>query len=237
MAGELTHLGFIVDGNRRWARSRGLPTLEGHRRGFDRVDEVIDALKDTEVKYTSFFVFSTENWDRSQEEIDYLMDMIWKKIDKLTKKAQKENLRIVLMGRPERVDPKLWQRILQSEEDTKNNTGLSIIFCFNYGGKWEIADAANKAIRSAIEKPDSFVDITPEDFAKYLYHPEVPALDMVVRTSGEQRISGFQLWRSAYAEFWFVEKQFPDFTKDDALAAIEEFHQRHRRFGKWFLVK
>lgn len=90
MAGELTHLGFIVDGNRRWARSRGLPTLEGHRRGFDRVDEVIDVLKDTEVKYASFFIFSTENWDRSQEEIDYLMDMIWKKIDKLTKKAQKK---------------------------------------------------------------------------------------------------------------------------------------------------
>lgn len=90
MAGELTHLGFIVDGNRRWARSRGLPTLEGHRRGFDRVDEVIDVLKDTEVKYASFFIFSTENWDRSQEEIDYLMDMIWKKIDKLTKRLKRK---------------------------------------------------------------------------------------------------------------------------------------------------
>ena len=226
MAGELIHLGFIADGNRRWARARGLPTLEGHRRGFDRVDQLIDALMDTEVKFVSFFVFSTENWDRSPEEINYLMDLIGKKIDSLTKKAQKNNLRIVLMGRPEPVDPKLWQRLLKSEAETKDNTGLTVIFCFNYGGQWEIADAATKAIAAGETK------LTPETFAKYLYHPEVPALDMVVRTSGEERLSGFQLWRSAYAEFWFIEKNFPDMDKSDALAAIEEFHQRQRRFGK-----
>lgn len=241
MAGELTHLGFIADGNRRWARSHGLPTLEGHRRGFDCVDELIDTLKDTEVKYVSFFVFSTENWDRSQEEIDYLMDLIGKKITSLTKKAQKNNLRIILMGRPDPVDPKLWQRLLDAEAETKDNTGLNVIFCFNYGGLWEIADAANKAIHDALESreedgvtisSDDFINLTPDDFAKYLYHPEVPPLDMVVRTSGEQRLSGFHLWRSAYAELWFIEKNFPDITGEDALAAIEEFHQRHRRFGK-----
>lgn len=226
MAGELIHLGFIADGNRRWARARGLPTLEGHRRGFDRVDKIVDELMNTEVKYISFFVFSTENWDRSPEEIAYLMDLIGKKIDSLTKKAQKNNLRIILMGRPEPVDPELWQRLLDSEASTKDNTGLGVIFCFNYGGQWEIADAATKAI-AAGEKT-----LTPETFAKYLYHPEVPALDMVVRTSGENRISGFQLWRSAYAEFWFVEKNFPDLDGGDALAAIKEFHGRQRRFGK-----
>lgn len=226
MASELIHLGFIADGNRRWARARGLPTLEGHRRGFDRVDKIVDALMDTEVKYVSFFVFSTENWDRSPEEINYLMDLIGKKIDSLAKKAKKNNLRIVLMGRPEPVDPKLWQRLLKSEAETKDNTGLSVIFCFNYGGQWEIADAATSAIAAGE------TSLTPETFAKYLYHPEVPALDMVVRSSGEQRISGFQLWRSAYSEFWFLEKNFPDMDGDDALAAIEEFHGRQRRFGK-----
>lgn len=226
MASELIHLGFIADGNRRWARARGLPTLEGHRRGFDRVDKIVDALMDTEVKYVSFFVFSTENWDRSPEEISYLMDLIGKKIDSLTKKAKKNNLRIVLMGRPEPVDPKLWQRLLKSEAETKDNTGLSVIFCFNYGGQWEIADAATRAIAAGE------TSLTPETFAKYLYHPEVPALDMVVRSSGEQRISGFQLWRSAYSEFWFLEKNFPDMDGKDALAAIEEFHGRQRRFGK-----
>lgn len=226
MAGELTHLGFIADGNRRWARSRGLPTLEGHRRGFDRVDKIVDTLIDTEVKYVSFFVFSTENWDRSEEEISYLMDLIGKKIDSLTKKAQKNNLRIVLMGRPEPVDPKLWQRLLESEAKTKDNTGLTVIFCFNYGGLWEIADAANQAIAAGA------TNLTPETFRKYLYHPEVPDCDLIVRTSGEERISGFQLWRAAYSEFWFIEKNFPDINGDDALAAIEEFHQRQRRFGK-----
>lgn len=226
MAGELIHLGFIADGNRRWARARGLPTLEGHRRGFDRVDKIIDALMDTEVKFVSFFVFSTENWDRSPEEINYLMDLIGKKIDSLTKKAKKNNLRIILMGRPEPVDPKLWQRLLKAEAETKDNTGLTVIFCFNYGGLWEITDAANRAIAAGAK------DLTPETFTQYLYHPEVPPLDMVVRTSGEQRISGFQLWRSAYAEFWFLEKNFPDMDGGDAIDAIDEFHQRHRRFGK-----
>ncbi len=226
MAGELTHLGFIADGNRRWARSRGLPTLEGHRRGFDRVDKIVDTLIDTEVKYVSFFVFSTENWDRSEEEISYLMDLIGKKIDSLTKKAEKNNLRIVLMGRPEPVDPKLWQRLLESEAKTKDNTGLTVIFCFNYGGLWEIADAANQAIAAGAQ------NLTPETFRQYLYHPEVPDCDLIVRTSGEERISGFQLWRAAYSEFWFIEKNFPDINGDDALAAIEEFHQRQRRFGK-----
>lgn len=224
--GELIHVGFIADGNRRWAKAHNLPTLEGHRRGFDRVDQIVDALKDTEVKFVSFFVFSTENWDRSEEEISYLMDLIGKKISDLTKKAQKNNLRIVLMGRPEPVEPKLWEKLMQTEHNTAKNTGLTVVFCFNYGGQWEIADAATKAI-AAGEK-----ELTPETFAQYLYHPEVPPCDLIVRTSGEERISGFQLWRSAYAEFWFLEKNFPDMDGSDAIAAIEEFHSRQRRFGK-----
>lgn len=226
MSGELIHLGFIVDGNRRWARSRGLPTFEGHRQGFDKVEEIIDQLKDTEVKYVSFYLFSTENWDRSPEEIKYLMDMADRRIGELLKKALKENLRIAVFGRPEPVKPKLWSKMMDAEAKTKDNTGLTVCICFNYGGKWEIADAATKAIAAGE------TELTPETFAKYIYHPEIPACDLIVRTSGEQRISGFHTWRSAYAEFWFIEKNFPDMTGDDALAAINEFHGRQRRFGK-----
>ena len=228
MAGEqeLTHVGYIADGNRRWARERGLPTLEGHRRGFDKVEIIIDALKDTEVKFVSFYLFSTENWDRSPEEVNYLMDLAGKQIDKLTKKLQKENLRLVIMGRPEPVDPKLWQKMLNAEAKTSENTGLTVCVCFNYGGHWEIADAATKAV-AAGEK-----ELSPEVFEKYLYHPEVPPIDMIVRTSGEKRISGFQLWRAAYAEFWFIEKHFPDIDTEDAKKTIEEYHRRQRRFGK-----
>lgn len=226
MAKELKHIGFIADGNRRWARSRGLPTLEGHRRGFDRVEVIIDALKNTEVEYISFYLFSTENWDRSKEEVSYLMKLAGDKIDSLTKKLKKENIRIAIMGRPEPVDPGLWAKMMKAEEETQDNTGMTVCICFNYGGEWEIADAATKAIQAGE------TELTPKTFAQYLYHPEVPGCDLIVRTSGEERISGFQLWRAAYSEFWFIEKHFPDINAEDCAAALEEYHGRGRRFGK-----
>ena len=226
MAKELKHIGFITDGNRRWARSHGLPTLEGHRRGFDKVEVIIDALKNTEVEYISFYLFSTENWDRSEEEVSYLMKLAGDKIDSLTKKLEKENVKIVIMGRPEPVDPKLWAKMMNAEEKTKNNTGMTVCICFNYGGQWEIADAATKAIEAGE------TELSPESFAKYLYHPEVPGCDLIVRTSGEERISGFQLWRAAYSEFWFIEKNFPDIEAEDCQQALAEYHGRGRRFGK-----
>ena len=227
MAGELNHVGFIVDGNRRWARDHGLPTLEGHKKGFNKVEEVIDRLKNSEeTKFVSFFLFSTENWDRSPEEVKYLMELAERRIDTLLEKAKKENLRIAIFGRPEPVKPKLWQKMIEAEAETSEHTGLTICICFNYGGKWEIADAATKAIAAGE------TELTPETFEKYLYHPEVPACDLVVRTSGEERISGFQLWRAAYAEFLFLEKHFPEITAEDCDFIIEEFHKRSRRFGK-----
>ena len=222
----LTHIGFIADGNRRWARSRGLPTLEGHRRGFNKVELIIDELKDTEVKFVSFFLFSTENWDRSPEEVAYLMDLVRTKIDQLTKRYAKENIRLVICGRPEPVAPDLWDKLMQAEADTKDNTGLTVCICFNYGGQWEIADAATRAIAAGE------TELTPETFRQYLYHPEVPDLDLVVRTSGEERISGFQLWRAAYAEMLFIDKHFPDIASGDCVDFLENFHQRQRRFGK-----
>lgn len=226
MAGELKHIGFIADGNRRWAREKGLPTLEGHRRGFDKVEVIIDALKDTEVEYVSFYLFSTENWNRSKEEVNYLMRLAGDKIDSLAKKLKKENIRIAIMGRPEPVEPKLWAKMIKAETDTKDSTGMTVCICFNYGGEWEIADAATKAIQSGE------TTLTPETFAKYLYHPEIPRCDLIVRTSGEKRISGFQLWRAAYSEFWFITKNFPDMEASDCQAALEEYHRRARRFGK-----
>ena len=233
MAGELNHIGFIADGNRRWARARNLPTLEGHRRGFDVVQDIVEFYKNSEVKYLSFFVFSTENWDRSEEEVSYLMKLISNSIEQLAKKAQKDHLRIVLMGRPEPVEPKLWEKLQKIEADTKANDGLTVCFCCNYGGQWEIADAAQAIVDEITQNGnEDMPTITPEVFAKYLYHPEIPPLDFVVRTSGEQRISGFQLWRSAYAEFWFIDKNFPDVNTEDCQEALEEFHRRGRRFGK-----
>ncbi len=223
---RLKHVGFIADGNRRWARERGLPTLEGHRRGFSKAEMIIDELKDTEVEFVSFFLFSTENWDRTAEEINYLMKLAEDKIESLTKKAEKENLRMVIMGRPEPVKPSLWQKMLDSETRTAKNTGLTVCICFNYGGKWEIADAAAKMLQAGE------TEFSPETFAKYLYHPEVPDCDMIVRTSGEERISGFQLWRAAYAELLFLDQHFPALEAEDIQGVLEEYHSRYRRFGK-----
>lgn len=227
MAKQLTHIGFIVDGNRRWARARGLPTIEGHRKGFDQVQMVVDELKNSdEVKFVSFFAFSTENWNRSQEEVSYLMKLIENSIKTLAQKAQKDNLRIVLMGRSEPVDPKLWQKLMQIEADTHENTGLTVAICFNYGGHWEIADAARKMCAAGE------TEFTPESFRRYLYHPEIPDCDLIVRTSGEERISGFQLWRASYSEFLFLKKHFPAIEPADVRYVLDEYHKRQRRFGK-----
>lgn len=223
----LTHIGFICDGNRRWARARGLPTLTGHTRGYDKIEVILDALKDNpETKFASFFMFSTENWNRSQEEVDYLMDLVRAKVAALTKKAAKENLRLCVCGRPEPVAPDLWQKLQDAEQATAKNTGMTVGLCFNYGGLWEIVDAANAACVA------DETNLTPETFAKYLYHPEIPPCDLIVRTSGEERISGFQLWRAAYSEFIFVKKHFPALTSEDVAKIIQEYHNRHRRFGK-----
>lgn len=226
MANKLTHIGFIADGNRRWAKEHGLPTLEGHRKGSKVAEMIIEELANTDIKYVSFFIFSTENWSRSKEEVDYLMGMVASEIGRLTKKAQKYNMRIAILGRPEHVDPKIWQSLMESEASTKDNTGLTVCFCFNYGGQWEIVDAAKKMIESGDQ------NYTPENFQKYLYHPEIPDCDFVVRTSGEERTSGFMLWRAAYAELLFIDKFFPAFAKEDLKLVIDNYNDRQRRFGK-----
>lgn len=226
MAEQLIHLGIIPDGDRRWARERHLPTIEGHRRGADKTKLIVDMLKDSEVKFITFFVFSTENWNRSPEEVDYLMHLIGDAIESIHKQAQKDNLRLLIMGRPAQVDPELWQKLTEIEVATQANTGLTVCFCFNYGGLQEIVDAAQRMAAAGD------TDYTPEHFRAYLYHPEVPDCDLIVRTSGEQRLSGFQLWRAAYAELLFLDKYFPSIEAADIQAILDAYHQRQRRFGK-----
>lgn len=226
MSSKLTHIGFIADGNRRWAKQRGLPSVKGHQEGFKKFEMIVDELLDTDVKYVSFYVFSTENWNRSPEEVNYLMELIGSKIDFFLKKAIKQNLRITVMGRSEHVDPALWQKLMDVEAKTQDNNALTVCFCFNYSGQWEIADAATKAFTAGE------TEFTPEIFRKYLYHPEVPDCDLIVRTSGEERLSGFQLWRSSYAELLFLEKHFPALKPEDIRFVLDTYNNRQRRFGK-----
>jgi len=221
------HVGFIVDGNRRWARERNLPTLEGHRRGFSIVEKVATKMVNEGVEFVSFYLFSTENWDRSEEEVSYLMDLLRHNVKRLQKKFVKENIRCVVMGRSEPAPKDLLEALATLEEKTKDGTRGTVCICFNYGGQWEIADAVSKMIEVGVEG-----EITPEVVSKYLYQPEVPACDLIVRTSGEERISGFQLWRASYSEFLFLKKYFPSITTKDCEKILENFANRSRRFGK-----
>ncbi len=223
---DLIHLGIIADGNRRWAKMHNLPALEGHRKGSEVVKMIIRELLDSEVKYLSFFIFSTDNWNRSPEEVAYLMKLAGQSIKDMAKEAKKNHIRIKIQGRPERVQPRLWQDLQQIEQDTIHNTGLTVCFCFNYGGQWEIVDAAKQA-HAAGE-----TDWTPESFHKYLYQPDLPDCDFIVRTSGEERLSGFQLWRAAYSELLFLDKYFPALEPADVKSIIDQYHLRQRRFGK-----
>ena len=221
----LEHLGVIADGNRRWAKERGLPTIEGHRRGLDSIEQMVIGARDAGIKYITFYVFSTENWGRSKDEVSYIMKLAETKIPKYAEKLKKNNSKMIILGSKRNVPPKLASAIEEAEKLTADCTGITVCFCFNYGGEQEIADAAT--IANEVED-----EITPDTIRKHLYHPEIPNIDIVVRTSGEERISGFMLWRASYAEFYFVKKYFPEMGYDDIKIILEEYEKRNRRFGK-----
>lgn len=221
----LEHLGVIADGNRRWAKERGLPTIEGHRRGLDSIEQMVIGARDAGIKYITFYVFSTENWGRSKDEVSYIMKLAETRILKYAEKLKSNNSRMIILGSRKNVPPKLASSIEEAEKLTADCTGITVCFCFNYGGEQEIADAATIASETDGE-------ITPDTIRKHLYHPEIPNIDMVVRTSGEERISGFMLWRASYAEFYFIKKYFPEMGYDDIKIILEEYEKRNRRFGK-----
>lgn len=223
-----THIGFILDGNRRWARARGLPTLEGHRRGYDNLKTIGKAAVNRGVKFISAYIFSTENWNRSKEEVSYLMNLAYILLKRDVAELNKEGIRVVWLGSPDKVSPKLQKAIKNAEESTKNNTRGTLCLCFNYGGHQEILDAAKRVLTSGVVPQE----LTIERFEQALYAPAVPPIDLLIRTSGEQRISNFMLWRAAYAELYFVDKHWPDFNEADLDAAMQDYASRHRRFGQ-----
>ncbi len=220
----IKHLGIIADGNRRWAKEQGLPSIEGHKKGLDAIEKLVDAAMENGIEYITFYVFSTENWGRSEAEVSYIMKLAETKILSYAKKMREKNGKMVILGSKENVPKGLAKTIEQAEEITADCSGITVGFCFNYGGEQEIVDAAKAAANEG--------EITKESLREHLYHPEIPDVDMVVRTSGEERISGFMLWRSSYAEFMFIKKYFPDMAGEDIKDIIKEYDSRSRRFGK-----
>ncbi len=221
-----THLGLILDGNRRWAKAQRIPTLEGHRKGYENLKTIGIAAIERGITYVSAYVFSTENWNRSQEEVAYLMKLLIWVAKHEVKELHARNIRLVVAGSKERLKPDIIKAIEAAELKTAGNTAGTLCLCLNYGGQQEIVDAVNKIITQKTSQP-----VSVEQFEDYLYVPDVPRMDFVIRTSGEQRLSNFMLWRAAYSELLFVEKTWPDFSVEDLDEALLDYAKRQRRFG------
>lgn len=223
-----THIGYILDGNRRWAKTHGLPTYEGHLAGYNALKDVIEATADAGVKYISFYTFSTQNWGRAESEVRGIMRLIRRLFKTDIKQLTKEGFRLVVLGGKENLPDDIIELINKAEEVSKDGARATLAMCFNYGGQEEIVRAAQRLIKKGIHEDDVNFDVLRES----LDHPEVPECDLIVRTSGEQRLSDFMLWRSAYSELLFLEKYWPEMTKDDVTDILKEYEQRERRRGK-----
>lgn len=222
------HVGYIVDGNRRWAKKHGLPSYEGHLAGYNAIQDVARATFDSGVKYMSAYIFSTENWKRSESEVKALMGLVLKLFTSDLHIFQEEDIRLRILGSRDGVSEKILKAIDNAEEATLHNTRGTLALCFNYGGQLEIADAVKKFVQDGGDASE----ITPEDISENLYAPDIPPVDLIIRSSGEQRLSNFMLYRAPYSELLFIDKEWPDMTKDDVVSALKAYEKRGRRFGK-----
>ena len=220
------HIALVMDGNGRWAQQRGLKRTEGHKVGEEKLMEAVDACIELGgVEWLSAYAFSTENWKRSPSEVHFLMNFTREVLRRQRDELHAKNVRVVWCGRR----PKLWGSVIEelevAEELTKNNTGLTLAMCVNYGGRAEITDAVQKLIDAHVSTVDE------KTIARYLYRADMPDVDLFLRPSGEQRTSNFLIWQSAYAEMVYQDVLFPDFTKEDLWDAVLEYAKRDRRFG------
>jgi undecaprenyl diphosphate synthase len=222
------HLGLILDGNRRWAKASGLPVTQGHRVGADVMKRIALAAFDRGIPYLSVYLFSTENWQRASEEVSFLMSLLIKLVEREFEEIKQKNIKVVVAGSRDNMPKAVLKALDNIVASTAENTAGTLILCINYGGRQELLDATKQIIRQGT-KPE---DTTESLLSAHLYVPDVPDIDLLIRTSGEQRLSGYMLWRAAYAELYFTDTMWPDFTEADLDDALEDFSQRKRRFGK-----
>ncbi len=221
------HIAFIMDGNGRWAEQHGLPRLEGHRAGIESARSVIECLREYHIGYVTLYSFSTENWQRPEDEVRGLLKILKESISKETAEFHKRGIRIRHLGRLEELPLHLKLAIKRAVELTKNNTQMTLSFAFNYGSRLEILDAVRSIITEGIPPRD----IDDKLFNSYLYTTGLPDVDLVIRTGGDLRISNFLLWQSAYSEYYFTEVLWPDFNTEELEKALVSYSQRQRRFG------
>jgi len=225
------HVAMIMDGNGRWAQERRLSRTAGHREGIKRVEEIIEAAGELGIKVVTFFAFSSENWVRPKSEISMLMRSLSSFLDSKVDKLHNNNIRLVTIGRNDPLPQYVQEKLRAAKEKTKKNTALTVVLALNYGARQEIVDAAKMVARKAVGGSLDIDTLTPDIFNGYLYTAGLPDPDLLIRTSGEMRISNFLLWQLSYAELYFPKKYWPDFRKQDLIEALEEFAKRERRFG------
>lgn len=225
------HVAIIMDGNGRWASARGLPRAEGHRRGVEAIRRTIRAAGELGIKVITIFSFSAENWSRPASEISELMGLLRRFIRNDLAELHKSNVRVRIIGEREGLDPDIGRLLTEAEELTRNNDALTLVVAFNYGARQEIARAARAIAEQVASGKLNPADVTMETISGFLDAPDLPDPDLIIRTSGEQRLSNFLLWQSAYSELVFVPTFWPDFDRATLEAAIAEFRQRERRFG------
>jgi undecaprenyl diphosphate synthase len=226
------HVAIIMDGNGRWAENQSFPRAQGHIEGVKRVEEIIDMAQQLGIKVITLFTFSTENWDRPENEVTLIMNILSAVLDKKLKKLKNDNIQLRTIGRTERIPKLLLETMERVKEETKNNTGLIVNLAFNYGGRLEIIDAVKSIARLVRDGGLRIEDISEDTMSRALYTRDLPDPDLLVRTSGEQRVSNFLLWQLSYAEFYFTEKLWPDFDAGEFKKAILDYQSRERRYGK-----
>ncbi|MBE0432095.1 isoprenyl transferase [candidate division WOR-3 bacterium] len=231
---DITHVAIIMDGNGRWAKKRGLPRVIGHRQGVESVRAIVKKSTEVGVKYLTMYTFSTENWERPAEEVNTLMNMLEEMLAKETPELHKNNVRINAIGRLEGLHDNARRALQESLELTKNNIGLVLTLCLNYGSRSEIVDAVKKILRQDREARIDLANFGENEFAGYLYDPALPEPDLLIRTGAtkRERISNFLLWQIAYTEVYFTETLWPDFREKEYLKAIDSFKKRERLFGR-----
>jgi len=225
---DINHIAIIMDGNRRWAREHNLPTPAGHKKGVDSLREITRACDDLGIKYLTVYAFSTENWNRKQEEVDFLMDLVAVTLKNELAEMHKEGVKISFIGDLSRLNDKLQNVINNSIEKTKYNKGVNLQIALNYGSRDEITNAVKQIVNLGYTPEE----ITPQLISENLYTSDIPDPDLLIRTGGEKRISNYLLWQIAYSEVIVVDEYWPEFNKNSLVKCIEEYSMRQRRYGK-----
>lgn len=222
----LSHIAVIMDGNRRWAKEKGLPSALGHKKGVESLKKIVKISDKFGIKYLTMYAFSTENWNRKKEEVDFLMNLLATTLKSELKELHSNNVKMNFIGNLEALNKNLQEVLNEAVETTKNNTGVNLIVAINYGARDEIVHAVNRILKSGLKEVDE------KTFEKFLYTSSVPNPDLLIRTGGELRVSNYLLWQIAYSEIYVTKKYWPEFDEEAFVLAIKSFRERQRRYGK-----